>query len=909
MSVETPVVAVVFGFVTPPQGDILELRVHLGCSREVSSFECLLQNFDKKYTVTNPINVGDNGSISIGRGTNCPLIITLRVEEVQPESTPVENYIRVRGRCWGEKLFRRVVTKTYENQKGEAIVKDVLDNYVGLSHVRDSTELVENTDTTYTLLEYENTPVFDILKYIAENADKAGVIGFDFRVEWDGKFAFFPKNSKTSPISLSERIEVSRYSKDIHRIRNKITVYGAAEKANPSDKDAWTETLDINDDTTDDWSSGTGTGSVSLDSADKIVGSYSIRHTTSTPDYYGCAVLTLPSGMEVDCNKYPSLTFQIKLESAFNGNIGLELEDSAGMKVRREIGVSPNNKWNLQGFNVGKKHSDEWTHSIFNSQPFNWSDVKKILWYCNFSGTGTGAFWIDNLFFNRRRWEATQENSSSQSSYGLRELVEIDEELHSDNECDLRAKALLDHLSDPAEFLTLRTTCLDYGTNRLLPGDKIHVTLPNENIDSDFRIISVEYRVIAREQTLEITLELGKEKPLLADYLYGLRATTVTVEKLMRTKAGRTGVAGSAGGGGGGGGGGGTDEKVKVTSNDTVAEYLKDKLAAGTGITLTEQNDGGDENLRIATHREWNLFDEPSWIRTLCLPLGTWSKVGVTLVGLGGWHPNWVSHPRVLYFFDLDEYWVYFAGGNTNRSIGLAKGSSLKSALTEITNGIGNTSRVLDASGTPGAFDETGVSFPSVFYDLLETDNNKKFKMLFNGRNGAGAYDSIGYAYSADGKSWTKYAGNPVIDRAHVCTGPALLRLGNIYYALYRKVDTNNILLEYSEDLVNWTEWGNILSLGAAGEWDDNRIQYPTLYFDQGTFYLNYAGKRAGVNDSMGIAISNKFFETWQKLPYNPILTDAASAVVSGCMIRMEEEFLMVYEHSTPKSIRSATIP
>lgn len=553
MSVEPPVVAVVFGSVTPPQGDVLELRVHLGCTKEVSSFECLLQNFDKKYSQggTYPINVGDNGSISIGRGVNCPLILTLRVEEVEPESTPVENYIRVRGRCWGERIFRKVVTKTYENQKGEAIVKDLLDNFIVLSHVRDGVELVENTDTTYTLLEYENTPVFDILKYIAESADKAGVIGFDFRVEWDGKFAFLPKNSKTSSISLSETIEESRYSKDIHRIRNKITVYGAAEKANPSNKDAWTETLDINGDATNDWTSGTGTGSVSLDGAEKIVGSCSIKHTTSTPDYYGCAILTFPSGMEVDCNKYPSLTFQIKLESAFNGNVGLELEDSAGMKIRREIGVSPNNKWSLQTLAAGKKNSDQWTHSVFNSQPFNWASVKKILWYCNFSGTGTGKFWIDNLFFNQRRWEATEEETASQNSYGLRELVEVDEELHSDNECDLRARALLDHLSDPAEFLTVQTTCLDYGTNRLLPGDKIHVTLPNENVDTDFRIISVEYRVIASEQTLEITLELGKEKPLLADYLYGLRATTVTLEKLMRTKAGVIGV--GAGGGGGGG--------------------------------------------------------------------------------------------------------------------------------------------------------------------------------------------------------------------------------------------------------------------------------------------------------------------------------------------------------------------
>jgi len=653
MSVEIPVVAVVFGSVTPPQGDILELMVHLGCTKEVSSFECLLQNFNKKYSPggTYPINVGDNGSISIGRGVNCPLILTLRVEEIQPESTPVENYIRVQGRCWGEKIFRKVVTKTYENKKGEAIVRDLIDYYVGLSHVRTNSALtsdaasgqkncvvangslftagmlvkiednnnweynevasvlgntvtmvnnlantytvvasgkvwialIEKTDTTYTLLEYENTPVFDVLKYIAESADKAGVIGYDFRVEYDGKFAFFPKNSKTSPISLSERIEVSRYSKDIHRIRNKITVYGAAEKASPANKDAWTETLDINNDATNDWISGTGTGSVSLDGTDKIVGSYSIKHTTSTPDYYGCAVLTFPSGMEVDGNKYPSLSFQIKEESAFNGNIGLELEDSAGMKVRREIGVSPNNKWSLQTLAVGKKNSDQWTHNIFNTQPFNWTSVKKILWYVNFAGTGTGSFWIDNLFFNQKRWEATRQNSSSQTNYGLRELVEVDEELHSDNECDLRAKALLDHLSEPAEFLTVRTTCLDYGTNRLLPGDKIHVTLPNENIDSDFRIITVEYRVIASEQTLEITLELGKEKPLLADYLYGLRATTVTVEKLMRTKAG---VIGFGGGGGGGGGIGLHAPTHQKGGSDPVGHVVAIKFGA-EGATTT----------------------------------------------------------------------------------------------------------------------------------------------------------------------------------------------------------------------------------------------------------------------------------------------------------------------------------
>jgi len=531
MSVALPVVALVFGSVTPPQGDVLDLKVHLGCSNEVSSFSCLLQNFDKKYTETYPINVGADGSISIGRGSNCPLIFTVRVEEITCESTPVENYLRVGGRCWGERLFRRVVTKTYESKKGEEIVKDLVDNYVGLSHVRNSTELIENTDTTYTKLEYENTPVFDILKYVAESADKAGAIGYDFRVEHDAKFAFFPRNSKTSPVSLSELIEVSEYRKDIHRVRNKITVFGAAEKKYPADGDAWTETLDVNGDQVNDWQSGTGTGSVSLDDATKTVGSYSIKHTTNQSDYYGRLRLVIPSGWQPDCNKYPTFQFQIRRQSAFSREANVILQDNTGKWAIKRFPLEAD-QWYLQKFSVGKKHESDWEDV---DAGFNWETINEIMWDVHFSGTGTGSFWIDNLFFNQRRWEATQEDLTSQNSYGLRELVEVDEELHSDNECTLRAKALLAHLKSPAEYVTIRSNVVDYGTNRILAGDKIHVTLPNENIDADFRIISVEYHVNAAEQTLEITLELGKEAPILADYLYALRSKS---SALARTKAG-----------------------------------------------------------------------------------------------------------------------------------------------------------------------------------------------------------------------------------------------------------------------------------------------------------------------------------------------------------------------------------
>jgi hypothetical protein len=42
------------------------------------------------------------------------------------------------------------------------------------------------------------------------------------------------------------------------------------------------------------------------------------------------------------------------------------------------------------------------------------------------------------------------------------------------------------------------------------------------------------------------------------------------------------------------------DELVKVSANDTTAGYLNGKLVAGSGVTLTEQNDGANETLEVA---------------------------------------------------------------------------------------------------------------------------------------------------------------------------------------------------------------------------------------------------------------------------------------------------------------------
>ena len=51
------------------------------------------------------------------------------------------------------------------------------------------------------------------------------------------------------------------------------------------------------------------------------------------------------------------------------------------------------------------------------------------------------------------------------------------------------------------------------------------------------------------------------------------------------------------------------DEKVKVTSNDSAAGYLLDQLEAGTGVTLEEVNDGGNEKVKISVTPSADQFD------------------------------------------------------------------------------------------------------------------------------------------------------------------------------------------------------------------------------------------------------------------------------------------------------------
>jgi hypothetical protein len=350
------------------------------------------------------------------------------VESVTYKSTPEEHYITVSGRCWGERLFRYTVTKQYLTQKGEDIVKNLIDYYAGLNHNRGGTELIENTDTTYTGLSYDESPAWDILKYIAQTADKAGVIGYDFRVAPDGKFEFFPVFSKINSTTLVEQIDDScMYRKDISRVRNRIRIYGVADKSVPINKVAWTRSLTPSDGV---WTA--FSGSVSVDPTGAPDGGACIKLSVVGALYYGGVIFTLNPASAVNTEIYPLLNMQFKLDDTYSGPGVLTLWDANSKTASKNISISPDEAWHIFEIGVGSAYANQWEYI---QSGFDWTQIRvvRVAFYFP-QNVGAGDFRIHQLYFGGRRYSSTQENAASQAAYGLREYAETDEELWTDNE-------------------------------------------------------------------------------------------------------------------------------------------------------------------------------------------------------------------------------------------------------------------------------------------------------------------------------------------------------------------------------------------------------------------------------------------------------------------------------------------
>jgi hypothetical protein len=140
-----------------------------------------------------------------------------------------------------------------------------------------------------------------------------------------------------------------------------------------------------------------------------------------------------------------------------------------------------------------------------------------------------------------------------------------------------------------------------------------------------------------------------------------------------------------------------------------------------------------------------------------------------------------------------EDYWLYVKTDDVN--IDLHTSEDGLSWVEDTTDCL--------TPGGAGAWDSDRVDNMFVWQE-----GPSDWRMLYDGKAVADPYYSLGYATSEDGKTWTKYAGNPVIRNAG---GPCMRKIGSTYWlwghTWIEGTSTlpSDIFRYHSTDCIHWT--------------------------------------------------------------------------------------------------------
>jgi len=157
-------------------------------------------------------------------------------------------------------------------------------------------------------------------------------------------------------------------------------------------------------------------------------------------------------------------------------------------------------------------------------------------------------------------------------------------------------------------------------------------------------------------------------------------------------------------------------------------------------------------------------------------------------------------------------------------------------------------------------WEKVAVMCPHVSWD----QTTSLFRMWYSGGEQAEP-DAIGYATSADGRTWTKLSNNPVFradpnnswERSKV-TGGQIVRHGDWYYMFYigfRDADHAQIGLARSPDgITGWQRHPANPIIGPGNnQWDHDACYKPFAIWDGARWLLWYNGRHGGL-EQIGLA-------------------------------------------------------
>jgi hypothetical protein len=201
------------------------------------------------------------------------------------------------------------------------------------------------------------------------------------------------------------------------------------------------------------------------------------------------------------------------------------------------------------------------------------------------------------------------------------------------------------------------------------------------------------------------------------------------------------------------------------------------------------------------------------------------------------------------------------------------------------------------------------------------------YEVLYSGTDNT-LVTAIGYADSADGVHWTKYGGNPVLQRSgtepwdqngvmidsYFTQGAeigSLVRDGGVYH-LYFRGDSGTGIDSFghatSTDLKDWSRVANaVLTAGPPGSWDAGGIDSLTALKIGAQFHIWYVGRNTGGAVARIGHATSVDGETWVKDPANPVLDVGPpgsfddARILSFTMIERpwSGDYLMAYMGST----------
>lgn len=412
-----------------------------------------------------------------------------KIYKISAPLSTQQGYVRViNGLSQGEVLLRRFKENKYwlgGRVSGTAVsIVDSIADDLSLG----KTDIA--SDATTINHEVRAKTYFDVLRDVADWWVNAGSqLKYDFYVDTDNDLVWKARPIRTAGVetfTVGDNILSYNVIRDLTRVKNNITVYGAAEKPQPSDNDGWTES------SSGDWTLDQGTV-INDDAGDKQVGANSLNpevdaagdkiqiHRAVTPIHIA-TINELHFWRKHSVGAFDAGPY-LRLYAPDNSNYfeytwSTGAADAAWREIILTLGAA-------NVYDAATNPTADWHET---GTP-NWWAIEGIEFYADFNGLGPWELWLDGLYLFPDRWSNTASDATSQSNYGRRDLIVKDDKLHSDSDCQKRSETMLYQLKDPPTQINAVVP----GNDNVLIGDRLPMTIPAEGISAaNYDVIIVE---------------------------------------------------------------------------------------------------------------------------------------------------------------------------------------------------------------------------------------------------------------------------------------------------------------------------------------------------------------------------------------------------------------------------------